>query len=153
MSETKGIIDVQEPMEFRSTTESMFVDSTELCTIINGLFSGIFGDYAGCSIHLNSQRAAGEVGGVPVYPNPDGVVDGVPLNAHYVSLIFKDRGEMPKGADGKPLMHKNLIALRSDNKKDNSSIASRYFNYIGSYTKNRNYDVSEETKASLSHNI
>ena len=139
-------INVVEPCEFDSLTESMFITSTDLCKMINGLFAGLFADFIGSSIQCNTA-AVGNMNGVQVYPNPDGILNDIPLNAYYVNLIFKDRGnEIKKGEV------KTMISLNNNTNNGAStgiSLKERYARLNGILMSSRNYKISDETKEAV----
>ena len=138
-------IRVKDPIDFEATTQTMFVESNELCKTINSLFAPIFKDYVGCVIQMNSAGANGNFNGIQMMPNPDGVIADVPLNAYYVTLIFKDRGDASSNEI------KNLRNLHDIKGANNNApqLANRYMAYAGSAARSRNYDVTDETKEAL----
>ena len=72
----------QEHIQFDPNIESCFMNTIEVCTLIDDIFSQSFRDYAGCKIATNN-------GSVPM------IQSEVPYGALYVSLYFK-----PNAGDG-----------------------------------------------------
>lgn len=139
-------INVVKERKFDSLTESLFCSSTDICKMINGLFAGLFPDYVGCSIQCNTN-VTGNVNGIPVYPNPDGVLNELPLNSYYVNIIFKDRGNSAL-RDGEV---KTMIPLHQVNGNNNSggSLKDRYVRFNGIMMSSKNYKISDETKEAI----
>lgn len=127
--------------DFTPITQTMIIETNEMCSLINSLFAQVFHDYVGSAIMLNSAGAAGVAVGMPVYPNPDGVISDIPLNQYYVTIIFKDRGNAPEGSI-KNL--KNLHEPTNDN-----SLRGKYLAFAGAANRSKNYEITQDTKEAL----
>lgn len=129
---------------FEPITQTMIIETNEMCNLINSLFAPVFHDYVGSAIMFNSAGAAGIAAGMPVYPNPDGVITDIPLNQHYATIIFKDLGSL---ADGESSI-KNLKNI-NDVKADSSSLRSRYMAFASVANRSKNYELTLDTKEAL----
>lgn len=135
---------VNEPSPFVATTATKLMSSSSVCELINCLFKPVFSDFIGSSIQVNSNGAAAQVmANIPVYPNPEGIVPDVPLNAFYATLYFADRGSNAAGV-------KTLRNITEASKETGKlSIGQRYMQMNKSALLTKTYEISDETKEAI----
>ena len=121
-------IEVADKLTFDSNIKSCFINTIELASILDNMFSPAMRDYVGCKISLNDGK-------IPAHMAAD-----IPMGKLYVSLYFKDRSNTK---DDCPI--ENVI-VRSAGKKGSKFNSLMMMN---GFASGRMYDITPETYEAL----